>query len=123
MTRRADRSVIGSDEVVVRLHEAEALIRAACRTLDDIARLAPSAITDRLNEVEGQADLGVTACHLRKFAAQLERESSTAYAHSFASSQTVPARTLAPSKSRRSTKERVASKTAAEDLNARRTRS
>jgi hypothetical protein len=115
MARHGEPSVIDADEVVVRLTEAESLIRAACRTLDDVARLGPPGITDRLNEVEGQADLGVTANHLSDFAAELKRESSASRGEArAASSRTLTSKPLAPSKSRRDVDAHVTRKTAEE---------
>src|SRR5690349_10628224 len=88
-------------EIRTRLEHVVSMLKRACRTLDEIARLAPAEVTDELNEVEGQADLGVTANNLSAFAADLERASSTSVGiRSPQLASTATARPLAPSKSR-----------------------
>lgn len=73
MMKRAADSARSTGDILAELKHAIDMIRAACKSLDEFARLAPAAITDQLNEVEGQSDLGVTANNLATFALELER--------------------------------------------------
>lgn len=69
---------LGKPEIAKQVSEAAGCIREACRLLDIVAAGAPSTVTDRLNDVEGQADLGVTANRLLEFAAVIRKEAMQA---------------------------------------------